>query len=109
RSKAVWGDDANAFKPQRWIKDAPPAKAGVAVAPSMNQSSMTFLSGPRACIGWRFAMIEMQFIVVSLVNHFEFQVEKSVPEGGNAATFPLVDGEDDKGPQLPLRISLVQC
>jgi cytochrome P450 len=54
RRNELWGEDAQEFKPERWsnlpesIKDIPGAWG----------SQMTFLYGPRACIGYRFALME---------------------------------------------------
>jgi cytochrome P450 len=49
RSTSIWGEDAEEFIPQRWIdKNGRPSKtAGL----KNNYSIMTFLHGPRACIG----------------------------------------------------------
>jgi cytochrome P450 len=49
RSTSIWGEDAEEFIPQRWIdKNGRPSKtAGL----KNNYNIMTFLHGPRACIG----------------------------------------------------------
>lgn len=49
RSASFWGEDALEFKPGRWINaDGSPNKTGGAMS---NYSNMTFLHGPRSCIG----------------------------------------------------------
>ncbi|KAG8969024.1 hypothetical protein FRB90_010771, partial [Tulasnella sp. 427] len=53
-SPEIWGEDARVFKPERW--ESPPAAANA--VPSVYANIMTFLSGPRACIGWRMAVAE---------------------------------------------------
>lgn len=53
-SPDIWGEDARIFKPERW--ESPPAAANA--VPSVYANTMTFLSGPRACIGWRMAVAE---------------------------------------------------
>lgn len=71
RDKKLWGEDAAEFKyvaptvclvysslllsrPERWEK-LPDA---VNAVPSVWGNMMTFLGGSRACIGWRFSLIE---------------------------------------------------
>lgn len=54
RNPDVWGPDASSFKPERWLQ--PKLPEGVRELPSIAMPS--FLAGPRACIGFRFALIE---------------------------------------------------
>jgi cytochrome P450 len=54
RRKELWGEDADEFKPERWLN----LPGLVADIPGAWASQMTFLYGPRACIGYRFAVME---------------------------------------------------
>ncbi|KAK7044320.1 cytochrome P450 [Favolaschia claudopus] len=65
---SVWGNDAHEFNPYRWIKGA--VHQGEAVGPYANL--LTFLGGPRTCLGWRFAVSEMQIVFCELVGKFSF-------------------------------------
>ncbi|TFK49746.1 cytochrome P450 [Heliocybe sulcata] len=108
RDRTVWGEDADEFNPERWLNGEQAAKNGTNVGVTSNL--LAFLSGTRACIGWRFAMLEMQSLAAEMINNFEFRVEdptKTVRPWGDNAVYPLVDGELDKGPQMPLRVSIV--
>ncbi|KAJ7445502.1 cytochrome P450 [Mycena galericulata] len=71
-SKSRWGADAHEFKPSRWIEGT--AYQGEAIGPYANL--LTFLSGTHTCLGWRFAIMEMQVILCKLVGKFSF----SLPE-----------------------------
>ncbi|KAF7356164.1 Cytochrome P450 [Mycena venus] len=73
RLESRWGEDAQEFKPSRWL-DGPTFK-GEAVGPYANL--LSFLGGPRMCLGWRFAIMEMQVFVCELVGKFAF----TLPEG----------------------------
>jgi cytochrome P450 len=54
---AAWGPDAGEFKPERWLPDvAHLLPEGVMEIPSI--AFPTFLAGARACIGFRFAIVE---------------------------------------------------
>ncbi|KAF7341221.1 hypothetical protein MVEN_01857500 [Mycena venus] len=52
----IWGTDAKQFKPERWERD-PPISTSL---PGIWGQMMTFLGGPRACIGYRFSLVEYE-------------------------------------------------
>ena len=66
-SKVLWGDDAREFKPERWMR---PGTAGTGGAES-NYAFLTFLQGPRSCIGQSFAKGELACLVAAWVSAFE--------------------------------------
>ncbi|KAF9978582.1 hypothetical protein BGZ73_001755 [Actinomortierella ambigua] len=72
--KAVWGPDADDFKPERWM-DAETAKAAhtTMVTPEMSWAYQPFLSGPRNCIGSKFALIESKVLLYYLLVGLEYQ------------------------------------
>ncbi|KAL8913726.1 MAG: hypothetical protein Q9172_007223 [Xanthocarpia lactea] len=70
-SKALWGPDALEFNPERWLA---PGNANSGGAPS-NYAFLTFLHGPRSCIGQAFAKAEFATLVAGLVGRFEMQLE----------------------------------
>lgn len=74
RDSELWGSDADEFDPGRW---AAPGQAGSGGARS-NYAYLTFLHGPRSCIGQRFAVAELMALTCALVGRFEF----ALPEGG---------------------------
>ena len=61
--ETVWGADVDTFNPDRWDK----LPEGMT-----NYSYLTFLQGPRNCIGRRFAEVEMKVLLVSLIQRFRF-------------------------------------
>lgn len=72
RSKQIYGEDADDYRPERWLdekRDRSPEKALSFTAWS---SLMTFLAGPRGCIGYRFSLLEIKVLVFELVASFEF-------------------------------------
>ncbi|KAF2402949.1 putative P450 monooxygenase [Trichodelitschia bisporula] len=84
RSPHLWGDNASEFVPDRWI-DAKTGKPNNNGGTSSNYSLLTFLHGPRSCIGERFAKAELRCLVASFVGAFEMEVafpeEEVVPAG----------------------------
>ncbi|KAK9467714.1 cytochrome P450 [Lipomyces arxii] len=94
-SKAIWGEDADEFKPERW--DSLPTEA---ISP---YSLLTFLQGPRSCIGRRFAEVEFKALLIALISTFNF-AEREPGENHKirtAITTRFVDG-------LPLRVSYAE-
>jgi len=102
----VWGPDAMEFRPERWLGSS---TEKFETPLGMYGNLLTFSAGGRSCIGWRFAVAEIRAFLVTLVREFNF----SIPEGVNirvrtarsSMLVPLVVGEEDKGPQLPLTIT----
>ncbi|KAL9604660.1 MAG: hypothetical protein Q9219_000380 [cf. Caloplaca sp. 3 TL-2023] len=75
-SKELWGPDASEFKPERWLGPGR-AKSGGA---SSNYAFMSFLHGPRSCIGQAFAKAEFAVLVAGLVGRFEMELEDKEKE-----------------------------
>ncbi|OJA08929.1 hypothetical protein AZE42_05321 [Rhizopogon vesiculosus] len=108
RNKDLWGEDAYVFNPERWLNGS--AKEKKATSVGVYSNLMTFLGGVRACIGWRFAVIEIQAFLVEVVGKFEFaltdKAERVRREACTVVMAPTVEGEVENGVQLPLRVSV---
>ncbi|EMD32995.1 hypothetical protein CERSUDRAFT_99004 [Gelatoporia subvermispora B] len=105
RDKDVWGEDADQFNPERWLGRKASRGPNVGVFSNL----LTFAGGVRACIGWRFAIYELQSFLVELVSHFEFELTddaKRVRREASIVMVPTLDGETEKGSQLPMKVSL---
>jgi cytochrome P450 len=83
-SKEQWGPDADQFNPERWMA---PGKANTGGAES-NYSFLSFLHGPRSCIGKDFAKAEFATLLASWVGSFgmEFAEKDFVLDIGGAVT-----------------------
>ncbi|WXC67453.1 hypothetical protein SNK03_013246 [Fusarium graminearum] len=70
RAPEIWGPDAAEFRPERWMtEDGKPNQNGGA---SSNYNFLTFLHGPRSCIGQGFAKAEMRCLLANMVKSFEW-------------------------------------
>ncbi|SPO27931.1 related to Cytochrome P450 [Ustilago trichophora] len=100
----IWGDDAEDFVPERW-SDLPNS----ARHNGLPMHLMTFISGPRGCIGNRFALAEFKAMLCHLVGKFQFdEVEGWKVEAKQTAVIrSRVVGQEDVGPQMPLRVSRI--
>ncbi|KAJ6595533.1 cytochrome P450 monooxygenase CYP63 [Mycena vulgaris] len=81
RRHDLWGDDADEFRPERWLD--PTTTAKVNATPFMY---CPFSGGPRICIGQEFALNEAGFFLVKLLQRFnsfklapKFQPPGSLP------------------------------
>ena len=54
--------------------------------------------------GWRFAVLELSAFLFELINRFDFAIPPTlrVHRGAAAVMVPMLEGELDKGTQLPL-------
>ncbi|THH14731.1 hypothetical protein EW146_g5637 [Bondarzewia mesenterica] len=131
RSVEFWGEDAHEFKPERWI-NAPEGPAQSARIPSIWSNLLTFISGPHACIGYRFSIMSesslhlsrcpfpahpactshrMKAILFAIVRTFEFELAvtpEDIVRQTNFVGRPFVASNPGAGAQLPLLIRAVK-
>jgi cytochrome P450 len=80
KDTALWGETADKFLPERWMPDEKlAATGGVQTKPALggaasNYANMTFLHGPRSCIGQAFAMSEFKCLLSAFVGRLEFEL-----------------------------------
>ncbi|KAF2225315.1 putative P450 monooxygenase [Elsinoe ampelina] len=78
RLPALWGKNADKFLPERWINpDGTPNNSGGAES---NYAYLTFLQGPRSCIGINFAKAELRCLLAAFVGRFEWELDMRVEE-----------------------------
>ncbi|KAL1715757.1 cytochrome P450 [Schizophyllum commune] len=107
RERALYGPNADLFNPERWLQEGSVSKhAGGGIYGNL----LTFGSGHRGCLGWRFAVLEMSAFIIELVDRFEFSVSPDVAarvyRGAAGVAIPMMKGEQEKGVQLPLHVKL---
>ncbi|KIK54332.1 hypothetical protein GYMLUDRAFT_1023054 [Collybiopsis luxurians FD-317 M1] len=92
--KEVWGDDAEEFRPDRWL-DLPENY-------DSTFSTFSFIAGPHACIGKTMAIVEMKAVLVALIANFSFEpaFEGQEVEPNMALTMTPADG-------MPLRVKRI--
>ncbi|KAI2791656.1 hypothetical protein POX_c04522 [Penicillium oxalicum] len=87
RSKAVWGPDAETFLPDRWID--PDGNPNMTGGTGIKSPLLTFLHGPRNCIGQGFAKAELLALIGVFSRTFEMRMidpgEIKVPGGSLSA------------------------
>ncbi|KAG2066347.1 cytochrome P450 [Suillus decipiens] len=104
RSLAIWGPDAKEFKPDRWLTEG--GITAKAEEVQGHKHLLTFIDGPRACLGKDFAITEFKTVLLVLVKSFVFKMrdgpDTEVEIARGILPRPRVVGEDDIG--VPLRV-----
>lgn len=65
-SKAIWGEDADEFVPERWDR----------VTEKQKNAFIPFSYGPRSCVGRNVAEMELTLIVSTVFRRYEFLLEQ---------------------------------
>lgn len=93
RNKAIWGPDADAFRPERFLRGE--AESEGAYADRMreyNDCDLSFGAGSRKCIGMNLGLMEVYKAVATLVAIFEFELSSAEEWTLNAWLFPRATG-----------------
>lgn len=113
RSTQHFSKDADRFIPERWLEGRDGEQSSEAMKKNFTAWAglMTFLGGPRACIGYRLSVMEIKILTVVLIEKLRFE-ERDELGGPNMerrmslAVKPRITGLSE-GSQMPLRVSLV--
>ncbi|KIN02647.1 hypothetical protein OIDMADRAFT_119597 [Oidiodendron maius Zn] len=81
RLPMYWGPTADEFDPDRW-DDLPGTYT--------KNAFMTFLQGPRGCVGRKFAETEMKIILCCLLSLYNFEPDKSIADPEELKMWRLV-------------------
>lgn len=94
RNKKVWGDDADSYRPERWLQN--PGETDIAYKERLrlfNATDLTFGGGSRVCIGRNLANLEVYKIVATLVKRYEISlVDPDAPWEVTGSWFPRQKG-----------------
>lgn len=134
-NKEIWGEDASEWRPERWLSPSGErlhlgdgdsnstsgaslgVKNGVKY-PGVYGLMMTFLGGGRACIGFKFAEMEIKQVLTTLVPRIHFALPASTDRNGyvkeiywkmNGLQVPVVrpPAGDNVSAQVPLDLRKV--
>ncbi|KAL2839393.1 cytochrome P450 [Aspergillus pseudoustus] len=73
RNKTVFGDDADSYRPERWLEN--PTKVS-----AMERNFLSFGAGARTCIGKNISLMEMGKLIPALIRRFDFELIDSGAE-----------------------------
>lgn len=69
-SKEIWGDDADEFKPERFLN----------LTERQKEAFIPFSYGPRSCVGRNVAEMELALIVSTTFRRYEFELYQDTME-----------------------------
>jgi cytochrome P450 len=67
RNTSIFGDDAEVFRPERWLENEEKAK-------EMDRYMVQFGTGSRVCLGKNISLMEMSKLLPEILRHFDFQL-----------------------------------
>ncbi|KAF8302626.1 cytochrome P450 [Clavulina sp. PMI_390] len=72
----TWGPTGSQFRPERWLASEQPTPRATLGG---FQHIGTFSEGPRICLGYRLAVLEVKMLLLTLVRDFQFAAVEKVP------------------------------
>ncbi|KAJ9611407.1 hypothetical protein H2200_004591 [Cladophialophora chaetospira] len=72
RRREIYGEDADMFRPDRWIKAAALDDGGAKLASMEKTLALVFGHGKYGCLGKTIALLELDKIFVAIFQNFEF-------------------------------------
>ncbi|KAI0057223.1 cytochrome P450 [Artomyces pyxidatus] len=101
--RSIWGADAQEWKPDRWLAPLPESVKEAHI-PGIYSNTLTFNGGGRACIGFKFAQLEMKVVLALLIKSFRFSIsnKEEVFWRFGVISTPSVKGSHRVKPELPL-------
>ncbi|OCB92139.1 cytochrome P450 [Sanghuangporus baumii] len=107
RSEEIWGPDAKEFKPERWLDN----ESGLTPKAKEVQGYhhiLSFVDGPRTCLGRAFAIAEFKSVLSVLIRNYAFSLrdgpETKIDRVTTLLPRPKVAGEP--GYAMPMRLIL---
>ncbi|KAF1930580.1 pisatin demethylase [Didymella exigua CBS 183.55] len=77
----IFGDDADAFRPERWLRGADESEAGFAARlKRIKEADMAFGGGNRACLGRPLALVELYKVVSFVFAKYDIELEDPAKE-----------------------------
>ncbi|EDO02304.1 hypothetical protein SS1G_04780 [Sclerotinia sclerotiorum 1980 UF-70] len=73
KDEKMWGPSARKFNPDRWLPENGDSH-NTSGGSSSNYAFLTFLHGPRSCIGQAFAKAEFAILLATWIGRFEFEL-----------------------------------
>lgn len=83
RNRSVWGADADAFRPERWLRDEAGGESHDAFRHrlrTMNDADLSFGAGSRGCIGKHLALVQVYKVVATLATLYDVELAEPKKE-----------------------------
>ncbi|KAH9057442.1 cytochrome P450 [Lactarius vividus] len=106
RDPSIWGGDAAEWKPERWLAPLPESVASANIQ-GVYANLMTFIGGPRSCVGFKFLQLEMKVALSQIIPAFRFApAEADIVWRFGVIASPSIKGSiGSYSPKLPILVS----
>jgi len=105
RSKAIWGEDAKEWKPERWLSPLPDSAKNPTGAVLSN--IMTFVGGARSCMGYKFAELQIKMTVFHLLQSLKLSLGKQeIVWNTSRVSYPTTSFEISES-SMPLHVEII--
>lgn len=75
RNKGVWGEDADSFRPERWLQAEGESKDDFQKRLTLyNKTDLAFGAGSRICTGRHLALLQVHKLVATMVARYEIEL-----------------------------------
>ncbi|KAK0506763.1 cytochrome P450 [Armillaria luteobubalina] len=105
-SEEFWGPDAKEFRPERWLEDFTPRAKEI----QGHRHLLTFVDGPKTCLGKTFALAEFKAALFVVVQNFTFELpggKETVIRKHHGSVLPRPQVVGEEGAKVPLRVRRV--
>ena len=103
RMESVWGEDARAYRPERWLDPDP---AAATFRPESPFRYIVFHAGPRICLGKEMAYMQMKTVASAVLRRFRLDVVAPTASMDSPPAYEMTGTMKIKGGlQVQLRMS----
>ncbi|KAI0697098.1 cytochrome P450 [Cerioporus squamosus] len=107
-NKALWGEDALEWKPERWLQPLPRTVEDARI-PGIYANLMTFISGGHSCIGFKFSQLEMKVVLCTLISAFKFELsDKPIIWNFAGISYPTLTKGSTR-PEMYLKVAMASA
>ncbi|CAD6441612.1 7d2618ea-c7bb-4b64-8afa-f24a2cca4826 [Sclerotinia trifoliorum] len=104
KDEKMWGPSARKFNPDRWLPENGDSH-NTSGGSSSNYAFLTFLHGPRSCIGQAFAKAEFAILLATWIGRFEFELrDKNMMDEKNLYIKGGVTAKPAKGLYVKVKV-----
>lgn len=95
RNRSIYGEDADVFRPERWLRDVDGGEAEEAFhtrLQAMHKADLSFGGGSRVCIGKNLGLFQTYKVLATLITLYDFELSEKADFKVICSWFPRQEG-----------------